>query len=163
MTLEQLEAAAAELTGDIMQRPPIYSALRKDGKRLYELARAGEIKPEDVELRPTTVHALRVHSFEPASGEFGLDVRCSGGTYVRSLIEDMGRAVDSAAHMTALERTRHGPFGSEAEVAASSGAGDAHCAPYVTPVVEEELGDPLRLLGAIEEASTALQQMQDSS
>ena len=55
--------------GDIMQRPPIYSALRKDGKRLYELARAGEIKPEEVERRPVTVHELRVHSFDPESGE----------------------------------------------------------------------------------------------
>ena len=115
VTLEQLEAAAAGLTGDILQRPPIYSALRKDGKRLYELARKGEIKPEEVEKRPVTVHRLAVSGLDAATGVFDLEVRCSGGTYVRTLIEDIGREVGSAAHMTALERTRHGPFCSEAE------------------------------------------------
>ena len=170
VTLSALEEAATKLTGEIMQRPPIYSALRKDGKRLYELARAGEITPDEVELRPVTVHRLAVHSFDRATGEFGLDVRCSGGTYVRTLIEDLGRAVGSAAHMSALERTRHGPFCSAAEAEAVSqrmgsgehdGATDDNVpALVVTPVVEEELADPLRLLAAVEEATAALEATQ---
>jgi len=159
VTLAQLESAAAGLTGEIMQRPPIYSALRKDGKRLYDLARAGKIQPEEVEKRPITVHQLGVHSFDAASGVFELEVRCSGGTYVRTLIEDIGREVGSAAHMTALERTRHGPFCNVAESDAARAAGDLTAAPFVPAIVEAELSDPLRLLEAVKEATSALDEM----
>jgi len=102
-----LEAAAA-FTGDIEQVPPMYSALRKDGKRLYELARAGDVVARDP--RPVRVAALDVTSVDLPS--FTLDVECSGGTYVRSLIADIARhpSVDSLAHMTQLERTKQGPF-----------------------------------------------------
>ena len=158
VTVAMLESAAAELTGDILQRPPIYSALRKDGKRLHELARAGQIKPEDVEKRPVTVHHLGVHSFDAATGVFALDVKCSGGTYVRALIEDIGRAVGSAAHMTALERTRHGPFCNDVEAAAARALGDdAHL--LVAPVFEGDLGSAEKLLQAVDEANGALATM----
>ena len=161
VTLEQLEAAAAGLTGDILQRPPIYSALRKDGKRLYELARKGEIKPEEVEKRPVTVHRLAVSGLDATTGEFDLEVRCSGGTYVRTLIEDIGREVGSAAHMTALERTRHGPFCSEAEAALAKANGDVGAARYVLPVVEAEFANPARLMEAVDEAGSALGEVRD--
>jgi tRNA pseudouridine55 synthase len=85
--LSQLEDAAAALTGEIMQRPPIYSALRKDGKRLHELARAGQIEPDEVPERPVTVHSLQVREFDPSSGIFRLRVRCSGGTCARKELQ----------------------------------------------------------------------------
>jgi tRNA pseudouridine55 synthase len=156
---DELVRASCGLTGTIMQRPPIYSALRKDGKRLYELARAGEIKPEEVEKRQVTVHRLDVGAFDEASGEFDLGVRCSGGTYVRTLIEELGRAVGSAAHMTALERTQHGPFcasSAQAELALAEGL---IATAGVSLVVEDEFGDAERLLASIEEAAGALEEL----
>ena len=103
------------------------------------------------------VHALEVRDYASQGEEsFSLKVRCSGGTYVRSLIEEMGRAVGSAAHMTALERTRHGPFGSREECEEAARAGDVSACPYVPPVVEAELGSPERLIAAVEEAERAL-------
>lgn len=159
VTLAELQMAAEGLTGEIMQRPPIYSALRKDGKRLYDLARAGEIRPEDVELRPVRVHALRVARLDETSGTFHLMVRCSGGTYVRTLIEDLGRAVGSAAHMTALERTRHGPFCSGEEAVAAAASADPSAARLVTPLVEADLSDPATLIAAVEAAGDALDEL----
>ena len=162
VTLEQLTAAAASLTGNILQRPPIYSALRRDGKRLHELARAGEIRPEEVEPRPVTVYRLDVRDFDASSGSFRLGVRCGGGTYVRALIEDIGRAVGSAAHMTMLERTQHGPFCSDEEVQNARNEGRAVAA-GVRPVQESEFGDASRLLAALEEAGHALEELQLTS
>ena len=150
-----LERAAAGLTGTIEQRPPIYSALRKDGKRLYELARAGEIQAEEVETRSVTVYKLDVCDFDAASGTFSLDVSCGGGTYIRSLIESIGRDVGSAAHMIELERTRHGPFCAEEE-AARAAAEEGEALAGVTPVTLEQFGDVERILGAIDEAGAAL-------
>mmetsp|Transcript_30463 Transcript_30463/g.93094 ORF Transcript_30463/g.93094 Transcript_30463/m.93094 type:complete len:352 (-) Transcript_30463:84-1139(-) len=113
VSLADLREAAAGLTGTILQRPPIYSALRRDGKRLHELARAGKVSEEDVEPREVTIHHLEVTHLDEATGTFGLNVRCGGGTYVRTLIVDLARAVGSAAHMTALVRTQVGPFACE--------------------------------------------------
>ncbi len=154
---DDLERAAAGLTGRIMQRPPIYSAIRKDGKRLHELARAGQISAEEVEPRPTTVYSLSVGEYDAASGSFELEVRCSGGTYVRSLIEEMGRAVGSAAHMTALERTQHGPFcAAGGAVEARLRASEAERAVGVVPVQSHDFGDAGVLLGRLDEHMAAL-------
>ena len=131
VALSDLEAAASRLTGQIMQRPPIYSALRKDGKRLHELARAGQITPEEVPERPVTVYQLTVGAFDAAQGTFDLVVKCSGGTYVRSLIMEIGRDVSSAAHMSALERTRHGPFLARSISDAHTAASDASLCPCI--------------------------------
>lgn len=162
VTRSDLERAAAALTGDIMQRPPIYSALRKDGKRLYDLARKGQITEEEVEKRPTTVHRLDVDSYDAESGEFELSISCGGGTYVRTLITDMARDVGSAAYMTALERTKHGPFVTDDEAAKAARDGVAVCA-GVQPVRESDFGDPHKLLSAIEEASEALAALQQAA
>jgi tRNA pseudouridine55 synthase len=102
-----LRAALPAFTGPIEQVPPAYSALKRDGRPLYDYARAGET----VELRPraVTVHELDLTHFagpEAAS----LRVRCSKGTYIRSLAFDLGRALGAGAHVTALRRTRSGPF-----------------------------------------------------
>jgi len=165
VTREALEEAAAQLTGPIMQRPPIYSALRKDGKRLHELARAGEIRPEDVEPRPVTVYEMAVGNFDAEAGVFDLRVSCSGGTYIRSLIVEMGRAIGSAAHMVELRRTRHGPFCSVEEAAAQAADDSASdispsarlASAGVVPVPESALRDPAKLVEAVDEARHALE------
>eukprot|EP00554_Chaetoceros_debilis_P001464 CAMPEP_0194090492 /NCGR_PEP_ID=MMETSP0149-20130528/39244_1 /TAXON_ID=122233 /ORGANISM="Chaetoceros debilis, Strain MM31A-1" /LENGTH=338 /DNA_ID=CAMNT_0038774761 /DNA_START=74 /DNA_END=1090 /DNA_ORIENTATION=+ len=104
-----------QFTGDIMQKPPIYSAIRKNGKRLYEQARAGMTEDDiEIELREVSIHSLEYLSTDD-NGKglpcFGLDVECGGGTYIRSLVRDMGYALDTCATMTSLERTKQGQFG----------------------------------------------------
>jgi len=107
LTRAQLEAALPGFTGEIHQRPPMYSALKRDGRPLYELARAGiEVERE---TRPVTIRELRLTAFEP--GAFELDVRCSKGTYVRTLVEDLAAAVGQCAHVASLRRVEAGPFG----------------------------------------------------
>ena len=147
-----LEEAARGMTGQIMQRAPIYSARSIGGKRMYELARAGEITPDDVEAKPVTVYEMSVCSFDSDAGTFDLAVKCSGGTYIRSLITDIGRSVQSSAHMTALERTRHGPFCSREEAANDTPSRSAG----IEPVTLEHFGNAARLLQALEEAGQAL-------
>ncbi|MGH8442994.1 MAG: tRNA pseudouridine(55) synthase TruB [Nevskiaceae bacterium] len=106
LTRAQLEAALPGFTGAIRQRPPMYSALKRDGKPLYELARAGvEI---DREPREITIHQVRLT--ECAPGAFDLDVRCSKGTYIRTLVEDLAAAAGQCAHVATLRRIEAGPF-----------------------------------------------------
>lgn len=94
------------LTGEIEQIPPMYSALKRDGKPLYEYARAGI----EVELAPrrVTIHALELLEF--AGETFRIRVACSKGTYIRTLAIDLGRILGCGAHLSALRRTRIGPF-----------------------------------------------------
>ena len=101
-----LEAAMAGLRGDISQVPPMYSALKHGGRRLYELARAGEEVPR--EPRNVTVHELELMAFDPERPRFR--VRCSKGTYVRTLAEDLAAAAGTLGHVTLLRRTQAGPF-----------------------------------------------------
>jgi tRNA pseudouridine55 synthase len=102
-----LEALRA-LTGEIEQVPPMHSAIKHHGKRLYELARAGV----EVERAPRTV---RIHALEllgvADDGALTLDVRCSKGTYVRTLVEDVADRLGTYAHVTALRRLGAGPYG----------------------------------------------------
>ncbi len=101
-----VRAAAAEFVGRIRQRPPAYSALKKDGKRLYELARAGaEVIPDE---REVTVYALAVD--EVALPDVRITVRCGKGTYIRSLAHDLGARLGVGGHLVALRRTRIGPL-----------------------------------------------------
>ena len=102
----QIEALLPQFTGTILQRPPAFSAIKVDGERAYDLARAGE----DVVLaeRPITVHALRLIAATP--NEAMLEADCGKGTYVRAIARDMGRALGCYGHVTALRRTRVGPF-----------------------------------------------------
>lgn len=106
VTREQLLAAMAALTGPIQQVPPMYSALKKDGKRLHELARKGV----EVERPPRSivVHSFELLSFEDRRARFA--VSASKGTYVRSLVLDVGRSLGCGAHLTELRRTRSGRF-----------------------------------------------------
>ncbi len=102
-----LDAALAGLTGEIDQVPPMYSALKHQGKRLYELARAGQT----VERPPrrVTIHELTCHGWTD-DGMLRLRVRCSKGTYVRTLVEDLARALGTVGHVAALRRTESGPY-----------------------------------------------------
>eukprot|EP01038_Epipyxis_sp_PR26KG_P008926 gene8926-12037_t len=107
ITTELLQQLIPEFTGNITQVPPMYSALKKDGKKLYELARQGiEVERE---ARNLTVYRLSLIE-DIKIPEFGLIIECSGGFYVRSLISDIGRKAKSAAYMTELLRTKQGPF-----------------------------------------------------
>lgn len=103
----QLAAALARFTGPISQIPPMYSALKRDGKPLYEYARAGETVER--EPRKVTIHALDLVAREGDSAIFR--VACSKGTYVRTLAEDIGEALGCGAHLTALRREATGGFG----------------------------------------------------
>lgn len=110
VTRDQVLAAMAILTGDILQRPSSVSAIKVDGVRAYARVRAGE----DVELpaRPVTVSAFELLDIRPAGNRLDLVVRvdCSTGTYVRALARDLGEALGVGAHLTALRRTSIGPF-----------------------------------------------------
>jgi tRNA pseudouridine55 synthase len=102
-----VRAAIARLTGDLLQIPPMHSALKQDGKRLYELARAGQ--EVDRDARPVRIDRFELLTFAPPRLTFAVD--CTKGTYVRSLARDLGEMLGSGATLTALRRTRSGRFG----------------------------------------------------
>ncbi|MGQ7244383.1 tRNA pseudouridine(55) synthase TruB [Salinicola sp. V024] len=106
---DAVEAALERFRGEIEQIPPMYSALKHQGRKLYELARQGET----VERAPrrVTIYDMRPLGWEPDG--LWLQVRCSKGTYIRTLAEDIGAELGFGAHITALERLETGPFGSK--------------------------------------------------
>ena len=106
LTEELIKSTTSQFIVDIQQFPPVFSALKKDGKRLYEFARAGE----EVEIPSRTVN---ISEFEiTAINDLNIDFRvvCSKGTYIRSLANDFGKALNSGAHLSALRRTKIGDF-----------------------------------------------------
>jgi len=105
-----VKAGLAAMVGPAMQVPPMVSAIKVGGERLYAKARRGE--EIEREPRPVVLHALELLGFEagPSGPEALVDVTCSGGTYVRSIADDLGRALGSAAHLADLRRTRVGSF-----------------------------------------------------
>ncbi|MCL4133777.1 UNVERIFIED_CONTAM: hypothetical protein GTU68_004696 [Idotea baltica] len=108
----QLAAVLPKFVGRIQQLPPKFSALKVNGKRAYELARAGK----EVKLKPReiTVHSIRVVDFQYPN--FKLEIVCGSGTYIRSLGRDIGQALGSAAIMTSLQRTAIGDFSVETSI-----------------------------------------------
>ncbi len=106
VTRAALERACAGLEGESLQRPPAYSAVKIGGRKLYEAARRGESL--EAEPRPIRVDRFEVLAFEPP--RFDFRVTCSGGTYVRVLVADVGEALGCGAHLAALRRTAIGPF-----------------------------------------------------
>ena len=106
ITADMLYTATEQFTGKILQKPPIFSAIKKDGKRLYTLAREG--KTTELPLREITIEEFKIQQIALPDVEFS--VRCSKGTYIRSLAHDYGIALDSGAHLTALRRTAIGDF-----------------------------------------------------
>ena len=106
LTQAKIEQVLATFVGDIQQVPPMYSALKKEGRPLYELARKGiEIERE---ARPITIEALELLSFTENS--LTLDVTCSKGTYIRVLGEDIAKALNTFGHLTYLHRIKTGQF-----------------------------------------------------
>jgi tRNA pseudouridine55 synthase len=113
VSAETLAKAVAGLTGDIEQVPPAVSAIKVDGQRAYRLTRAGAA-PE-LKARPVTVYEFTVTGTKPVPGRAGLldvdaTVRCSSGTYIRSLARDLGAALGTGGHLTRLRRTRVGGY-----------------------------------------------------
>jgi len=106
ITTAQIENVLPRFRGEIEQLPPMYSALKHKGKRLYQLAREGV----EVEREPRTVSIHELELGEVNLPEFELRVHCSKGTYVRTLAEDIGEALGCGAHVTALRRTGVGPY-----------------------------------------------------
>ena len=103
---DRIESALARFRGPIEQVPPMYSALKQGGERLYRLARRGEVVERPP--RPVVIHELQLQSRQ---GErLRLAVRCSKGAYIRSLARDLGEALGCGAHLSALRRTRSAPF-----------------------------------------------------
>lgn len=110
---KDLEQVLPQFAGDILQVPPMYSAIKKDGVRLYDLARKGE--EVEREPRPVTIYSLTLlpdgtDGTDPAKGEYVLEVSCSGGTYIRTLIDDLGAALGCGAAMAKLLRSEVGVF-----------------------------------------------------
>ena len=108
----QIDAVIARFAGPISQLPPMHSALKKDGKALYEYARAGIVVERTPRL--VTIHAIDIVRWQDAT--LVLDVRCSKGTYIRTLAEDIGAALGCGAHLGGLRRTESGALGLDAAV-----------------------------------------------
>jgi len=106
---EVIKAKTNEFTGKILQQPPIFSALKKDGKRLYEYARKGE--SVDIPKREVYIESFEITSINLPKLTF--EVKCSKGTYIRSLAHDFGQALDSGAHLSGLRRTAIGEYSIE--------------------------------------------------
>lgn len=101
-----IEALLPRFRGDISQVPPMYSALKRDGQPLYKLARAGEV----VEREARSVTIARLELLSSAADKASLAVDCSKGTYIRTLVEDIGHLLGCGAHVAELRRTKAGPF-----------------------------------------------------
>jgi tRNA pseudouridine55 synthase len=106
LTQNIIKEATKEFLGEIEQVPPIFSALKKDGKRLYELAREG--KEVDIKSRKITISEFEITRIQLPEVDFR--VVCSKGTYIRSLAHDFGKALGSGAHLSTLRRTKIGDF-----------------------------------------------------
>lgn len=105
-TLEELQTAVDEFKGEISQIPPAYSAIKVNGQRAYKLARAG--KEVVIESRTVTIHSLELVNYEYPGVQ--LTAVVSSGTYIRSLVEDLGKSLQQGAYTTALRRTAIGPY-----------------------------------------------------
>ncbi|MFN3967809.1 tRNA pseudouridine(55) synthase TruB [Flavobacterium sp.] len=106
ITAELIQQTIPQFLGEIDQKPPVFSAIKKDGIRLYEHARAGE--EVEIQARKTTIHEFEITKFVLPEIEFR--VVCSKGTYIRSLAYDFGKALNSGAYLSVLRRTKIGDY-----------------------------------------------------
>ncbi|MDY0780948.1 tRNA pseudouridine(55) synthase TruB [Tenacibaculum sp. IB213877] len=106
ITDELIHKTTEQFMGKIQQKPPIFSAIKKDGKRLYELARQG--KTTEIKAREVEITEFEITKIDMPNVEFR--VVCSKGTYIRSLAHDFGQALNSGAHLSVLRRTKIGDF-----------------------------------------------------
>lgn len=135
-TRDMLIAALPPFTGEIMQTPPAFSAIKIDGERAYDLAREGA--PAELEPRPVTIHRIEVSAF-PDTDHTVLEAECGKGTYVRALARDLGRALGTFGHVSALRRLAVGPFDEDAavtldELRTAATAGPEACDGFVRPI-----------------------------
>ena len=108
ITREKIEEALTRFIGRIEQVPPSYSACKVDGKRAYDLARQG--KEVELKAKVLVIDEIELQDFTPAAMQATIRVVCSKGTYIRALARDIGLALNSGAHLTALRRTRIGNY-----------------------------------------------------
>lgn len=150
-TVAQVEAALPAFVGEIQQIPPQYSAIKVDGERAYDLARAGETF--ELAARAVVVHAARV-SAAPDADHVEIEVECGKGTYVRSIVRDLAAALGAEAHVSALRRTRVGPFGEDRAILLENLEDMSHKAalPEVLLPVETALDDIPALAVTAEDA-----------
>lgn len=106
ITEEKIKATLEQFKGDIMQVPPTYSAVKKNGDRAYELRRRGE--EVKLDAKPVHIEDIELLWFDPEKMQAQIRVECGKGTYIRALARDIGRAIDSGAYLTQLCRTRLG-------------------------------------------------------
>ncbi len=105
-----VEAALPAFIGEVMQVPPAFSAVKVDGERAYDLARAGDIF--ELKARPVTIHGIRVID-APDPDHVELEMECGKGTYVRAIVRDLAETLGACGHVSVLRRTRVGPFGED--------------------------------------------------
>ncbi|MBV1695156.1 MAG: tRNA pseudouridine(55) synthase TruB [Hyphomicrobiales bacterium] len=140
-TAEDIEALLPRFTGEIMQVPPQFSAIKVDGERAYDMARAGEVV--DLEARPVFIEELTILG-SPSPDETMLEAVCGRGTYVRSIARDLGRLLGCYGHVSMLRRTRVGDF-------------DEECAVTIEALrAAAESGDPAQLAQFLQPIATAL-------
>ncbi len=135
-TAEAILGLLPRFTGEIDQVPPIYSAIKVDGERSYDLARAGEAV--ELKSRRVTVHEARLLAC-PDGDYAEFEILCSKGTYVRSLARDLALALGTVGHVSALRRTAHGPFREEAAIPLDKLMGFGHIAPASEAFLEHLL------------------------
>ncbi|ODT61221.1 MAG: tRNA pseudouridine(55) synthase TruB [Phenylobacterium sp. SCN 69-14] len=112
-TRAQVEAVLPDFVGDILQVPPAFSAIKVDGERAYDLARAGETV--ELKAREVSIYAARVIA-APDADHVEIEVECGKGTYVRAIVRDIAEKLGACAHVSALRRTRVGPFGEDSAI-----------------------------------------------
>jgi len=144
-TVADIEALLGQFTGEILQVPPKFSAIKVDGERAYALARDGE--EVELEPRPVIIDELRIVDV-PDADTVVLEARCGKGTYVRAIARDMGRVLGCRGHVIGLRRSRVGPFAEEqavdlGEIEDAAEAGD-DLSSFLLPV-EMPLGDILEV------------------
>ena len=106
ITSKEVEKVIPQFIGDVLQKPPIYSAIKQEGRRLYQMAREG-LAPEPAS-RTVSIYEIKIISFQLPY--LTIEVTCGRGTYIRSLARDLGLALESRAHLSKLERTAYGPL-----------------------------------------------------
>jgi len=129
LTRADIEAMLPAFTGDILQKPPAYSAIKQNGRKLYELARAGTVV--DVPPRPVRIDSIVFQDWQPPVAVF--EVTCSAGTYIRSLARDLGDAVGVGAHLAGLRRVMSGSFQIEQAVMLETVLADPDWERYLVP------------------------------
>lgn len=108
ITRELIEKSLPQFVGDVMQVPPAYSAVHVDGHRAYKLRRKSDEVEQKMTAKPVRIDEIELLDFDAEQMQLSIRVVCGKGTYIRSLARDIGRALDSGAHLTALRRTRVG-------------------------------------------------------